>query len=913
MTATTKKSRRLTLRDRLSRLKYEQACRLLGPEGRRWIQVGGAQTIDIEQQVSLRGGLFRLTLPDASVAIRLESGARRRLEISCSACDGRVGCEHTGAALSLILEEKLTLGLSRAPDETPPLEMMGEEELLRHVLSLREERARTERFVLRSADAKRLWTDYTITSAASGKTYRVALRGTERGVSYCSCPDFRKNTLGTCKHILHALRKLRRRFPADQFKRPYRRRHVSVVVQYGEETELRLLLPDQSVKLDAAARRAVAPLRDRPIEDPRDLVRCLRKLESLDQEVILYPDAEALLDRRLFQRQIEDLVDTVRRDPARHPLRTSLLKMELLPYQLDGIAFAVGAGRAVLADDMGLGKTIQGIGVAEMLAREAGIEKVLVICPASVKSQWCAEIARFSGRDSRLVIGGAAERAEQYHSDTFFTICNYEQVLRDILAIERVEWDLIILDEGQRIKNWQAQTSRVIKGLRSPFALVLSGTPLENRLEELYSVIEFIDDRRLGPGFRFFKRHRVVDENGKVLAYQNLAELRKKLAPILLRRTRNEVMKQLPPRTNEILRIPPTDEQLKLHNSHLQVVSTIVRKSYLTEMDLLRLRKALLMCRMCADGTFLVDKNLPGHSSKLEAIEDLIGRLEREPERKCVLFSEWTSMLDRIEPLLEARGIEYVRLDGKVPQKKRQALVHRFQRVAECRFFITTNAGSVGLNLQAADTVINVDLPWNPAVLEQRIGRAHRMGQKRPVHVFVLVTEETLEENLLKTLSVKHQLALAALDANSDLDVVELEGGIDELKRRLEVLLGAEPEAPKDETVRLDAEREVTARAQRERVAAAGGQLVTAAFSLLGELLPQQEFPPPHAANRIRQALESCLGTNEEGLPTLQLTLPDSSALDQLASILARIVPARETAAAAGKQPARQALERATS
>ena len=208
MTTRTKKSRRLTLRDRLSRLKYDQACRLLGTEGRRWIQAGGARSIDIEQQVNLRGGRFRLTLPDASVAIRLESGARRRLEIRCSACGGQVGCEHAGAALSLILEEKLTLGLSRAPDEIPPLEMMGEEDLLRHVYALREERARTERFVLRSADPKRLWTDYTISSAASGKTYRVALRGTERGVSYCSCPDFRKNTLGTCTHILHALFKL---------------------------------------------------------------------------------------------------------------------------------------------------------------------------------------------------------------------------------------------------------------------------------------------------------------------------------------------------------------------------------------------------------------------------------------------------------------------------------------------------------------------------------------------------------------------------------------------------------------------------------------------------------------------------------------------------------------------------------
>ena len=255
-------------------------------------------------------------------------------------------------------------------------------------------------------------------------------------------------------------------------------------------------------------------------------------------------------------------------------MRKQLLKVELLPYQLEGIAFAAGAGRAILADDMGLGKTIQGVGTAELLAREAGIGKVLVVCPASLKSQWRSEIHRFSDRSVQLVIGGAAQRARQYDNDCFFTICNYEQVLRDILAIERVRWDLIILDEGQRIKNWESKTARVIKGLKSPFALVLSGTPLENRLDELYSVVQFVDDRRLPPAFRFFHRHRVVDENGKVLGYKNLDQLRENLRPVLLPpHPRSRCSQQLPPRTMEIVRIPPTDEQLELHGAHMRIVA----------------------------------------------------------------------------------------------------------------------------------------------------------------------------------------------------------------------------------------------------------------------------------------------------------------------------------------------------
>ncbi len=187
------------------------------------------------------------------------------------------------------------------------------------------------------------------------------------------------------------------------------------------------------------------------------------------RDVTVYPDAEEYIHRRLFQERMQRTMADIRRDPAHHPLRTALLQTPLLPYQLDGIAFAAGLGRAILADDMGLGKTIQGVGVAELLAREAGISRVLVVCPTSLKSQWRSEIQRFTTRSCQLILGGAEARASQYGDPTaFFTICNYEQVLRDIDAIELARWDLIILDEGQRIKNWESKTSRTIKGLRSP-------------------------------------------------------------------------------------------------------------------------------------------------------------------------------------------------------------------------------------------------------------------------------------------------------------------------------------------------------------------------------------------------------------------------------------------------------------
>ncbi len=237
----TKPSAELTLFDTLSRLTFTRAAKLLGPGGNRLIATGGKFDIDLTTQVKFDRDMFRLTVDGAAVTLTLSPAARHRLEWRCDACE--VPCEHAGAAFSLILEEKLALGLAGAPPARAPAESVSEEALVAQALAERAERARTEKMRLTSLDSQEIWTDYTLTNAASGKSYRVALRGWQPGQSYCSCPDFRKNTLGTCKHILHALEKVRRRFSDSQRNRPYRRRDISVHLSYGEELELRILLP----------------------------------------------------------------------------------------------------------------------------------------------------------------------------------------------------------------------------------------------------------------------------------------------------------------------------------------------------------------------------------------------------------------------------------------------------------------------------------------------------------------------------------------------------------------------------------------------------------------------------------------------------------------------------------------------
>ena len=898
MAVEVKKSKDLTLTDKLSRLTFLQACDLLGGpvEGKKLLYSGGKIPAEnLKEQATLVGDMFRLSLPSEGVVvtITLRQDKVNRLLLNCDSCDDK--CVHMGTALSNILESKVVLGLARAPEERKPVEALSEEHLIERAMAERQLRAKDEKMSVEAVkkSATTPWGEYVVTSKLSGKSYRVALRGAEPGDSFCTCPDYRTNTLGTCKHILHALNKLKRRFDASAFRRKPKQKETSVYLKYGIDLALRLGVPD---KLDDSTAKVIGPIKDVDISDVNDLVRRLDKLEGLGETVVVYPDAEEYIQHQLYRQRIKMLVEEIRRNPAMHPLRKTLLKTELLPYQMDGIAFAAGAGRSILADDMGLGKTIQGVGVAELLAREAQIERVLVICPTSLKSQWRNEIHRFSDREEQLVMGRAEDRAEQYRNPTFFTICNYEQVLRDIMVIESAKWDLIILDEGQRIKNWEAQTTRIVKSLKSRFALVLSGTPMENRLDELYSVVQFVDGRHLGPGFRFFNKYRITDEKGYVLGYQKLDELREQLKPILLRRTRDMVMKDLPPRNTEIIHIPPTDEQRQLHTAHMQIVASITRKSFISEMDLLRLRQALMMCRMTADSTKLVDKQGVGYSSKLQTLDELFEQLFVDGDHKAVLFSEWTGMLNLIEPLLKKRKVPFVRLEGKVPQSKRQQIVNEFQTNPKCKVFLSTNAGSTGLNLQAADTIINVDLPWNPAVLEQRIARAHRMGQKRPVNVYILVTQETLEEQLLTTLGQKKELAMAALDYESEISEVNLQSGMDELKARLEVLLGAIPEGHLDESQKRDKEAEaVRLVARREKMADAGGQMLTAAFGFLSQMLPDTgAAPATETVTALRDQLSAAAETDDKGQKSLRINLPSEEALTQFAEALAKLLAFRK-------------------
>ena len=239
-----------------------------------------------------------------------------------------------------------------------------------------------------------------------------------------------------------------------------------------------------------------------------------------------------------------------------------LLKRPLLPYQVEGVLHLAFGERALLADDMGLGKTVQAIAACALLRELHGVGRVLVVCPASLKAEWEEQIGLFSDLSVTTVFGNPVERRRQYRHGGFFTICNYEQILADgddLNSLTRP--DVIVLDEAQRIKNLQTKTAQAIKKLDSRYAFVLTGTPLENRIDELYSILQFLDPRLLGPLFRFNRDYYELDERGRPVGYRNLDELAERVSSVMLRRRKEDVESELPGRSAKTFFVPMTETQ----------------------------------------------------------------------------------------------------------------------------------------------------------------------------------------------------------------------------------------------------------------------------------------------------------------------------------------------------------------
>jgi SNF2 family DNA or RNA helicase len=461
-----------------------------------------------------------------------------------------------------------------------------------------------------------------------------------------------------------------------------------------------------------------------------------------------------------------ELLARIREAQALEPEVPSTLQAELRDYQLEGYRWLSrlahwGAG-ACLADDMGLGKTVQAL--ALLLARAAE-GPALVVAPTSVGLNWAAETARFAPTLSVKMFGGVGEerRALAEGLGPFdVLVTSYDLMQREEALLTGRRWHTIVLDEAQAIKNMATRRSKAAMKLQGGFRMITTGTPIENHLGELWNLFRFLNPGLLGSLERFNERfagpiERQQDREARV-------RLRKLLHPFILRRTRAQVLEELPPRTEIQREVVPEQEESAFYEAlRRTALERLERAEGPAEQRRFQILAEIMRLRRACCNPRLVAPDIDVPSAKLEAFGELVEEL-RDNGHKALVFSQFTDHLALVREYLDARGVIYQYLDGTMPPEARQRAIAAFQAGRGDLFLISLKAGGTGLNLTAADYVIHLDPWWNPAVEDQATGRAHRIGQERPVTVYRLVARGTIEQKIVELHRHKRDLADSLLE-----------------------------------------------------------------------------------------------------------------------------------------------------
>jgi SNF2 family DNA or RNA helicase len=607
------------------------------------------------------------------------------------------------------------------------------------------------------------------TVEADGDGYRVSDGTSVHAVCFrsadagsCDCRDYARASLGLCVHLLAVLV----RVPVvATTRRPLRWNPVRPFEGEGAWLE----------GLECDDPREESTLLDRCLDEPRVAEPAVPGLMRAELERQGWCVSNAELDGVLRG-----------------------MKQPLLPYQRTGVLRFLLAGRLVLADDMGLGKTVQAIGACHALVRSGRVRRALVVVPAALKPQWQREWRQFSDVPIVMVDGTVTERAGLYRGEGVRLI-GYEQLLRDEERIAAWGPELGILDEAQRIKNAHTKTAQAVKRLAPAWRLVMTGTPLENRLGELASIVEWVDDMALEPRWRLASWHAIrADGERAIVGAQHLGVIRQRLAPVMLRRVRQDVLAELPARRDTRVDVPLTPMQVSDQrdlDKPIHMLTAIAERRPLTPAEQARLLGLLVEQRLISNGRALrhfesywptlvdaaaTDELLASlDSPKLGVLRELIHELVVTQGRKVVVFSQWRRMLElaawAVRGVLAEAGCRAVFFSGQESRQRRTENIVEFHDEPAVRVLFATDAGGVGLNLQrAASACVNLELPWNPAVLEQRIGRIYRLGQAMPIDVYNLVGAEGIEARIGELVTSKRALFTGLLD--SDVDVVGFDG-----------------------------------------------------------------------------------------------------------------------------------------
>ncbi|MDR1791833.1 MAG: DEAD/DEAH box helicase [Bacteroidales bacterium] len=624
--------------------------------------------------------------------------------------------------------------------------------MMKRVLDERREKANKANYKIQWAD--NIFGDHVLYNER-GIRYKIFLRDFEQEIGYSDSADAQVNKLGTTKHIMFAFKQLKndpalynrldKKFPfIEIYCDPLNHYRISWYYPY----------PLQNIENELITKYFHGK---KYIED-ENLGNFLGFFDQSSQmeNIRVRPEVRQKVENYFEELMLKDL-------QQKQSIDFSVIKSELFPFQQEGVQFAVFRKAAIIADEMGLGKTIQAITTAVIKKKIFGFQKTLVVCPATLKSQWKQEIERFTNEKALIINGLPEERKEQYNdSSAYFYIINYETILRDSQVIARANFDFLILDEAQKIKNYETKTASSINRIHPKHTLVITGTPIENKLLDIFSILSVVSPHFLGPLWEFSYQHCLFDSEkpNKINGYYNLQALNDKLSEILIRREKHAVIQQLPSIQHIDVPIELSPLQQEYHGSYLRGVAQIIRKKYLTNYDIQRLMLLLQSARMVCDSTFLADDKT-NESPKLIELQDILfEKLDiLHQKRKIIIFSEWIKVHYLIAQMLQKQGVQYVELNGKVPVNERSNLIGRFEQDPDCNVFLSTEAGGAGLNLQVADILINFELPWNPAKKNQRIGRIDRMGQKsNQLTIYNFISRFSIEEQIAAGLLIKQNL-----------------------------------------------------------------------------------------------------------------------------------------------------------
>jgi SNF2 family DNA or RNA helicase len=473
-------------------------------------------------------------------------------------------------------------------------------------------------------------------------------------------------------------------------------------------------------------------------------------------------DAFEDFDQLETDKKWKDHVKNIKKIAKQEPEIPPTFECDMRPYQIEGYNWLNRLSRwgvgACLADDMGLGKTIQAIAI---LLDRSSIGASLVLAPASVCSNWIHEILRFAPTLNAVFYADNRDILNYLEPATVL-ICSYGLLQSNIELFTAIKWNILILDEAQAIKNTATKRSQAVMELNAGFRLITTGTPIQNHLGELWNLFNFINPGLLGSLKTFNERFALPIEKNQDNSKKN--QLKKLIQPFILRRTKNQVLDELPEKTEIVLSVELSPKEMAFYEALRQkAIEKLEGMQDDLERNHIQILAEITKLRRACCNPALVDPNTQIESSKLSAFSEIVDELI-ENKHKALVFSQFVGHLSIIRKHLDSKGIHYQYLDGSTPLKEREKSVKEFQSGVGDLFLISLKAGGLGLNLTAADYVVHLDPWWNPAVEDQASDRAHRIGQQPPVTIYKLITHNTIEEKIIHLHHNKRDLANSLLE-----------------------------------------------------------------------------------------------------------------------------------------------------